>query len=90
MGFLSFMAFPREQWAQLHSTNLLERLNREVRRRTNVVSIFPNRDALIRLVSAILMEVDDEWKCADKRYFSLSSMKRIPGYEDRIDALLMP
>lgn len=90
MDSLSYMAFPREQWAQLHSTNLLERQNREVRRRTNVVSIFPNRDALIRLVGAILMEADDEWRCADKRYFSLSSMKRIPGYEDRVDALLMP
>ena len=90
MDSLSYMVFPREQWAQLHSTNLLERLNREVRRRTNVVSIFPNRDALIRLVGAILMEVDDEWRCAEKRYFSLSSMKRVPGYEDRVDALLLP
>jgi transposase-like protein len=90
MDSLSYMAFPKEQWTQLHSTNLLERLNREVRRRTNVVSIFPNREALIRLVSAILMEVDDEWKCADKRYFSLSSMKKVPGYEDRINPLLMP
>ena len=44
-----------------------------------MVSIFPNRDALIRLVGAIPMEADDEWRCADKRYFSLSSMLRIPG-----------
>jgi transposase-like protein len=78
---LSYMAFPREQWQQLHSTNILERLNREIRRRTDVVSIFPNRDALLRLVGAILMETDDEWHVGQKRYFSLSSMHRIPGFE---------
>lgn len=82
MDSLAYMPFPKEQWTQLHSTNVLERLNREIKRRTNVVSIFPNREALIRLVGAILMEQDDEWACAEKKYFSLAGIRKIPGYEN--------
>jgi len=72
---LAYMSFPREHWRQLYSTNPLERLNKEIKRRSNVVGIFPNREAVIRLVSAVLMEQQDEWEIG-KRYFSMESMQK--------------
>ncbi|MBW1880490.1 MAG: IS256 family transposase, partial [Deltaproteobacteria bacterium] len=70
---LAYMAFPKAHWRQIHSTNPLERLNKEIRRRTRVVGIFPNDDALVRLVGMLLIEQNDEW-LVGRRYFSLSSM----------------
>jgi transposase-like protein len=74
---LAYRHLPSEHHRQLHSTNPLERLNKEIKRRSNVVGIFPNPAALIRLVGAVLLEQDDEWTVAERRYFSVESMSRL-------------
>ncbi len=58
-------------------TNPLERLHKEIKRRTNVVGIFPNRASLVRMVATLLQEQDDEWQVADRRYFSAGSMAHL-------------
>jgi transposase-like protein len=73
---LAHRAFPKEHWPQLASTNPLERLNGEIKRRTNVVGIFPNSGSITRLVGAILLEQNDEWAVA-RRYMSLETIR--PG-----------
>ncbi|MDO5759363.1 MAG: transposase, partial [Rhodobacterales bacterium] len=68
---LAYMTFPKEHRAKLHSTNPIERLNGEIKRRTDVVGIFPNDDAIIRLVGALLLEQNDEWAVQRAPYMTL-------------------
>ena len=86
---LAYFSFPVEHRRQIWSTNSLERLNKEVSRRCDVVGIFPNRASLLRLVGAILEEQNDEWTVG-RRYFSTESMNKLyqPTNEEVVKALL--
>ncbi|MGC9360853.1 MAG: IS256 family transposase, partial [Anaerolineae bacterium] len=80
---LAYMAFPSEHWTRIYSTNPLERLNKEIKRRTNVVGIFPDVPSLERLVSAILTDIHDEWQVG-RRYFSQESMRKLLTPEEQL------
>ena len=73
---LAFMSFPKSHRVQIHSTNPLERLNAEIKRRTNVVGIFPNEAAITRLVGALLLEQNDEWQL-QRRYLPLEGLQSL-------------
>ena len=74
---LAFAAFPREHWRKIWSTNPLERLNKEIKRRSRVVGIFPNEAAVIRLIGAVLADTHDEWQVDDRRYLCEGSMAKL-------------
>ncbi len=79
----AFTAFPVGHWRKVWSTNPLERVNKEIKRRTDVVGIFPNEAAILRLAGAVLLEVHDEWAIAERRYLSEGSMARLdPAGDD--------
>jgi len=82
---LTYMDYPKEHWAQIASTNPLERLNKEIKRRADVVGIFPNDEAIVRLVGALMLEQSDGW-AVSRRYFSLESLASLAD----TDALKLP
>ena len=91
---LAFTAFPKDVWTQIWSNNPAERLNKEIRRRTDAVGIFPNRDAIVRLVGAVVAEQTDEW-AEGRRYLGLEVLARcrvniVPSTEPEIGADALP
>ena len=79
---LAFASFPEAHWRKIWSTNPLERLNGEIKRRTNVVGIFPNDASMLRLITAVVVETHDEWQVAERRYLSEESMAKLHETRD--------
>jgi putative transposase len=79
---LAFSHFPKDHWRKIWSTNLLERVNEEIKRLTKVVGIFPNEPAITRLVGAVLLEQHEHWQLEGRRMFSAECMAAIPQLED--------
>ncbi len=73
----AFAAMPTEHWRKIWSNNPIERLNREIKRRPDVVQIFPDRGSVTRLIGAILLEQHGEWHYGERRYLSETSMRRL-------------
>ena len=86
---LAYLAFPAQHRVKLHSTNPLERLNKEVKRRADVVGIFPNEAGIIRLVGAVLMEQHDEWQL-QHRYMQLEAMAELNNASADAEPLQLP
>jgi putative transposase len=78
----AFASFPTPHWVKIWSTNPLERANKEVKRRTNVVGIFPDDAAVLRLAGAVLIEAHDEWQVAERRYLTEGSMAKLAATGD--------
>ena len=83
---LAFAGFPARHWRQIWSTNPMERVNKEIKRRTDVVGVFPNPAALLRLAGAVLVEQHDEWEAGDRRYLSEASMAELKAMDRTPDA----
>ena len=86
---LAFMAFPAQHRTKLHSTNPLERLNKEVKRRADVVGIFPDEKSILRLIGAVLLEQNDEWQL-QHRYMQLEAMAELLQPSNDEDPLRLP
>jgi putative transposase len=86
---LAYMAFPAQHRAKLHSTNPLERLNKEVKRRADVVGIFPNEASITRLIGAVLLEANDEWQL-QHRYMQLEAMAELLSPDPEADTMRLP
>ena len=84
---LAFCGFPEAHWRKIWSTNPLERVNGEIKRRTRVVGIFPNDAAVLRLVSAVVAETHDEWQDTERRYLAEHTMNLLyePGTDEPLD-----
>jgi putative transposase len=90
---LAYKTFPKEHWRRIHSTNMVERINKEVKRRYNVIGLLPDRPSVFRLIGPILKELDDNWRASQRRYFSEQSMLLVTepdrGSDQHSSALLV-
>ena len=87
---LAFTGFPQSRWRKIWSTNPLERVNKEIKRRTDVVGVFPNPAALLRLAGAVLVETHDEWQVFDRRYLSENSMTLLDAKTNHTQEVVRP
>ena len=87
---LAFATFLRSHWQKIWSTNPFERINKEIKRRSRVVGIFPNEASGIRLVDAILTDFHDEWQATDRRYLSEDSMNQLYPQRDTLVTAELP